>query len=948
MRHDVSFFCIFLHIHGTVTSYFITPSLYRQKVGQGRRSALIRFNTEQADAPDTDVVERPIEICTLNLKAADGTVTEDTYEIDACEILELDELPDYARAEITGESRVLFRVPENDMEFFLEKEFVTLSELVQCSNEHGFLVDSDLVGHVEGIGELNVEGVVATKKQKFHIHFGAGRLGLGLVVPAIYASGIPFAVLQRPKPKWAEIFSEGPGYVDIKVNDRIVAPGLARVSTSGKEIPYTEYPPRSLVCCGSLEDPIALDLLARATSMSCSLGAAMGKVLSPLKELLPELEPDEQPVLYACENDHNAVMRLKKELEGTVAVVDCMVDRICTGREINADSIRIDAEPWTGSIVAQDPTVTESRRLPFSKSVATAPSSELEAEYYSERKFSLVNGMHTVIAFMTLARQYDNQVLQEYILLKYKFMTISQQREVRAWITARVAELVEKYGMDNLKKWHGFEDDGEVYDYLLEWGLFVQNERFSRTDDVVSRVLGGGVANRWLTRLRPTQAWLEKRFESREAAAENGGISDGSFDNDVVAAAFRHAGFHPTDVYIAEETVRDICGDLVRQGRKFCTRGIEITNKELIEQQRKLGGKSNSPLVAKALAEAHDQEYSSRLSIRKEAQMDRPVAVLFNFDGTLGDTELVAMKVLYWELAPFFSECSDKDCDDFVRLVYDDLGTSRERERAFTNMCQACDKHREARNLEPISKAFTTIAGKLPTKRRRYINNARRSLGLPALEVANQRYNSLEQMQRSETMIAVIAKAVPTCHCNDMLESLKTMDVTCAIATATNYRDRHVSIDAAGLRRYFSYRSVHSPPTDGASKDSAYMQAVQWSEAQPLDCIALESSVEGVISALGSGVALVLGYVGASHVPIECRETHAQKLMQLEGETPDCDNIPGAAMVIDDLRDMPAITAYFANSNSRLEASNRGEIYDPAAIVSELASICEGTVYLPY
>lgn len=40
-------------------------------------------------------------------------------------------------------------------------------------------------------------------KPRFHLHFGAGRLGMGLVVPAISSSGIPFAVVQRPKPRCA-------------------------------------------------------------------------------------------------------------------------------------------------------------------------------------------------------------------------------------------------------------------------------------------------------------------------------------------------------------------------------------------------------------------------------------------------------------------------------------------------------------------------------------------------------------------------------------------------------------------------------------------------------------------------------------------------------------------------------------------------------------------------
>ena len=67
-----------------------------------------------------------------------------------------------------------------------------------------------------------------------------------------------------------------------------------------------------------------------ATSLSCSLGAAMAKVLTPLLSQLPAAEEGEvPPLLFACENDHDAVVRLGEALEGRVRVVDCMVNRVC-------------------------------------------------------------------------------------------------------------------------------------------------------------------------------------------------------------------------------------------------------------------------------------------------------------------------------------------------------------------------------------------------------------------------------------------------------------------------------------------------------------------------------------------------------------------------------------------------------------------------------------------
>ena len=64
------------------------------------------------------------------------------------------------------------------------------------------------------------------------------------------------------------------------------------------------------------------------------------QVLLPILSRLPLRDNEEdQPILFACENDHDAVARLKKDLEGRVRVVDCMVDRVCTGRIVTPDAV---------------------------------------------------------------------------------------------------------------------------------------------------------------------------------------------------------------------------------------------------------------------------------------------------------------------------------------------------------------------------------------------------------------------------------------------------------------------------------------------------------------------------------------------------------------------------------------------------------------------------------
>lgn len=54
---------------------------------------------------------------------------------------------------------------------------------------------------------------------QFHVHFGAGKLGLGLVLPALVAGGVPFAVLQRPSEAWAPVLQSSVAFIDIIVNE---------------------------------------------------------------------------------------------------------------------------------------------------------------------------------------------------------------------------------------------------------------------------------------------------------------------------------------------------------------------------------------------------------------------------------------------------------------------------------------------------------------------------------------------------------------------------------------------------------------------------------------------------------------------------------------------------------------------------------------------------------
>ena len=346
---------------------------------------------------------------------------------------------------------------------------------------------------------------------------------------------------------------------------------------------------------------------------------------------------------------------------------------MCTGREISEEGVDVQAEPWRGSIVVLEPSL--GARVPFCSKVATVPSSQREADYLSERKFSLVNGMHTVVAFLTLQQLYRrDDGGREYILLKYDQLPRADQRMCEAWRTARVAQLISEFGSDAIMEWHGVESREAAWDVLLDFGSYVLEQRFSKVDDVVSRVLGGGVANRWLTRLRPINTWLDRHARARDkaakpaatpaAAAEAAEAAEASVEirafflyalrRDRDAAQGRALQMHgarlwgPNDVEPqigdedeAEEFLRSACARFTSESRPFCTKELEITHKALIKEQRKFGGKFNTPDVRQQLQAQVEKAAALELELRAKGAQALPGA---GGDGDGGGAASVAEK----------------------------------------------------------------------------------------------------------------------------------------------------------------------------------------------------------------------------------------------------------------------------------------------------------------
>ena len=139
-----------------------------------------------------------------------------------------------------------------------------------------------------------------------------------------------FAVLDTPKdPAWAGLLEKGRQNIDVLVNDE-------HVTTLDFHDGLSQSNGASLIVTDDVEALGAT--LARATTVSCSLGPFLNPVMTHLFDCAQKAGSTDKKTLYCCENDHSAVVQLRDELGDRVDVVDCVVDRVSTKRAVGCYS----------------------------------------------------------------------------------------------------------------------------------------------------------------------------------------------------------------------------------------------------------------------------------------------------------------------------------------------------------------------------------------------------------------------------------------------------------------------------------------------------------------------------------------------------------------------------------------------------------------------------------
>eukprot|EP00622_Pseudochattonella_farcimen_P004907 FR740424.1.p1 GENE.FR740424.1~~FR740424.1.p1 ORF type:complete len:215 (+),score=11.00 FR740424.1:62-646(+) len=166
-----------------------------------------------------------------------------------------------------------------------------------------------------------------------------------------------------------------------------------------------------------------------------------------------------------------------------------------------------------------------------------------------------------------------------------------------------------------------------------------------------------------------------------------------------------------------------------------------------------------------------------------------------------------------------------------------------------------------------------------------------------------------------------------------------------AIATSSGKMRIPASVDATGLRSFFPPEAVHAGDTDYdpplfVADPSSYHRAADWCKVDPRRCIAVEDSATGIGSAVDADIALVVGYVGGSHIDALEKDERARSLMAGKWSN----SGRGAAVVLEQMEDLPRVVKAFIEE-SRSDPL-RPVVWEHPRVTSKLTEKCNGKTWV--
>lgn len=349
---------------------------------------------------------------------------------------------------------------------------------------------------------------------KIHVHYGAGKLGIGLVIPLIKyeENNTQLIIIQKRKDDWRKLQKN-------KSISTKVTTTIGTIETERKYY-FKQQIQDNSKDINEIEDYIYLfdklsevkDILEKADSISYSLGNKFVE-----EEFLEFINSEkinfirEEVLIFPFENNPFGVKnstRSERESKLTkTKLIDIPVkaDRICFNREFNSDNeISVKAENYLEVVLGIskeknrglfNPSLTKDKLLIFVD--ITEKEGKERYEFLSQRKKLLVNELHFILAiygydFLINKKvfHWDNQYIT--IIQSALFSESEYRKPIDTFINLQIIRILLSKEFENSviqKEYQLVEFDEELLcEKLLSYAEIVK-KRFSESEeDQVSRV----------------------------------------------------------------------------------------------------------------------------------------------------------------------------------------------------------------------------------------------------------------------------------------------------------------------------------------------------------------------------------------------------------------------------------------------------------------------------
>lgn len=334
----------------------------------------------------------------------------------------------------------------------------------------------------------------------YHVHFGAGKLGLGFVLPILDNMEIPIALFQRPGSKeWAKLDKDQDVMFQVNSENLLDCKYISDDCNLEDVNKYIEEQRHLFVSTSRIDILVAILTVTHSFSTAVAAGG-LDDVFEGLA-LLPSYYPDIR--VYTFENDFKAVDAFRKKVNEKLpglTVISVMCDRICTTREITPiNQVNTVTEEFPGIAVVFSSNVSychpfttpRSVRRKCTPSNVVLASTPGEENFYYGRKFSLLNGIHYTMAVYAFGALIEKGVPPAEWFDKplSLWKTKSNERDINLLIDARIVHLISQTSDETLQGIYNTTDKKVIFSELKEFSKTVLARIDSATDDLAGRIL---------------------------------------------------------------------------------------------------------------------------------------------------------------------------------------------------------------------------------------------------------------------------------------------------------------------------------------------------------------------------------------------------------------------------------------------------------------------------